>query len=156
MLTRECAQAVFGLPPTPQLCDLRQARCVSEPWLLPLWSKGLMEAVAQGLGWAPGLGTPVVRARPGPVCPCDFGCCFPTGARVEEFLYEKLDRKVPSRVTNGELLAQYMAEAASELGPTTPYGEQPPRARILGFPTLISPLYFPSLPSFLPFKKLHS
>ncbi|XP_053775764.1 endophilin-B2 isoform X5 [Desmodus rotundus] len=45
------------------------------------------------------------------------------GARVEEFLYEKLDRKVPSRVTNGELLAQYMAEAASELGPTTPYGK---------------------------------
>ncbi|XP_036892679.1 endophilin-B2 isoform X5 [Sturnira hondurensis] len=44
-------------------------------------------------------------------------------ARVEEFLYEKLDRKVPSRVTNGELLAQYMAEAASELGPSTPYGK---------------------------------
>lgn len=52
----------------------------------------------------------------------------PTGARVEEFLYEKLDRKVPSRVTNGELLAQYMAEAASELGPTTPYGEPGPAA----------------------------
>lgn len=46
---------------------------------------------------------------------------------MEEFLYEKLDRKVPSRVTNGELLAQYMAEAASELGPTTPYGEPGPR-----------------------------
>ncbi|XP_039717455.1 endophilin-B2 isoform X3 [Pteropus medius] len=45
------------------------------------------------------------------------------GARVEEFLYEKLDRKVPSRVTNGELLAQYMTEAAGELGPTTPYGK---------------------------------
>ncbi|XP_024906966.1 endophilin-B2 isoform X5 [Pteropus alecto] len=44
-------------------------------------------------------------------------------ARVEEFLYEKLDRKVPSRVTNGELLAQYMTEAAGELGPTTPYGK---------------------------------
>ncbi|XP_052038042.1 endophilin-B2 isoform X2 [Apodemus sylvaticus] len=44
-------------------------------------------------------------------------------ARVEEFLYEKLDRKVPSRVTNGELLAQYMAEAAGELGPSTPYGK---------------------------------
>lgn len=43
---------------------------------------------------------------------------------MEEFLYEKLDRKVPSRVTNGELLAQYMAEAASELGPGTPYGEE--------------------------------
>lgn len=48
---------------------------------------------------------------------------------MEEFLYEKLDRKVPSRVTNGELLAQYMAEAASELGPTTPYGEPGPTAR---------------------------
>ncbi|TFK08365.1 dynein heavy chain 5, axonemal-like [Platysternon megacephalum] len=43
--------------------------------------------------------------------------------RVEEFLYEKLDRKVPSRVTNGELLAQYMVEAANDFGPGTPYGE---------------------------------
>ncbi|XP_044309069.1 endophilin-B2 isoform X3 [Varanus komodoensis] len=44
-------------------------------------------------------------------------------ARVEEFLYEKLDRKVPSRVTNGELLAQYMIEAANDFGPTSPYGK---------------------------------
>ncbi|XP_058015217.1 endophilin-B2 isoform X3 [Ahaetulla prasina] len=44
-------------------------------------------------------------------------------ARVEEFLYEKLDRKVPSRVTNGELLAQYMMEAASDFGATSPYGK---------------------------------
>ncbi|KAH0615431.1 hypothetical protein JD844_004642 [Phrynosoma platyrhinos] len=44
-------------------------------------------------------------------------------ARVEEFLYEKLDRKVPSRVTNGELLAQYMLEAANDFGPTSPYGK---------------------------------
>ncbi|XP_024048765.1 endophilin-B2 isoform X2 [Terrapene carolina triunguis] len=43
--------------------------------------------------------------------------------RVEEFLYEKLDRKVPSRVTNGELLAQYMVEAANDFGPGTPYGK---------------------------------
>lgn len=49
------------------------------------------------------------------------------GARVEEFLYEKLDRKVPSRVTNGELLAQYMAEAANDFGPGTPYGESAER-----------------------------
>ncbi|XP_045144451.1 endophilin-B2 [Echinops telfairi] len=52
-------------------------------------------------------------------------------ARVEEFLYEKLDRKIPSRVTNGELLAQYMSEAASELGPTTPYGK-PRGPQLLG------------------------
>nr|XP_033817292.1 endophilin-B2 isoform X2 [Geotrypetes seraphini] len=44
-------------------------------------------------------------------------------ARVEEFLYEKLDRKVPSRTTNAELLAQYMMEAANEFGPGTPYGQ---------------------------------
>ncbi|XP_070811829.1 endophilin-B2 isoform X2 [Pituophis catenifer annectens] len=44
-------------------------------------------------------------------------------ARVEEFLYEKLDRKVPSRVTNVELLAQYMMEAATDFGVTSPYGK---------------------------------
>ncbi|XP_053329845.1 endophilin-B2 isoform X3 [Spea bombifrons] len=44
-------------------------------------------------------------------------------ARVEEFLYEKLDRKVPSRVTNAELLGQYMTEAANEFGPGSPYGQ---------------------------------
>lgn len=51
------------------------------------------------------------------------GGVFVPGARVEEFLYEKLDRKVPSRVTNGELLAQYMTEAANDFGPGTPYGK---------------------------------
>ncbi|XP_038150046.1 endophilin-B2a isoform X2 [Cyprinodon tularosa] len=45
-----------------------------------------------------------------------------TGARIEEFLYEKLDMKAPSRVTNAELLGQYMEEAAKEFGPGTPYG----------------------------------
>ncbi|XP_034548757.1 endophilin-B2a [Notolabrus celidotus] len=43
-------------------------------------------------------------------------------ARIEEFLYEKLDRKVPSRITNAELLGQYMQDAAKEFGPGTPYG----------------------------------
>uniref|UniRef100_A0A3B4C7M0 Endophilin-B1 n=1 Tax=Pygocentrus nattereri TaxID=42514 RepID=A0A3B4C7M0_PYGNA len=43
-------------------------------------------------------------------------------ARIEEFLYEKLDRKVPYRATNGEILGQYMLEAAKEFGPGTPYG----------------------------------
>ncbi|XP_068616709.1 endophilin-B2-like isoform X1 [Brachionichthys hirsutus] len=45
-----------------------------------------------------------------------------TGARIEEFLYEKLDRKAPSRNTNGELLGQYMQDAAKEFGGETPYG----------------------------------
>ncbi|XP_040011185.1 endophilin-B2-like isoform X3 [Xiphias gladius] len=43
------------------------------------------------------------------------------GARIEEFLYEKLERKAPSRITNGELLGQYMQDAAKEFGPGTPY-----------------------------------
>ncbi|XP_033988953.1 endophilin-B2b isoform X2 [Trematomus bernacchii] len=45
-----------------------------------------------------------------------------TGARIEEFIYDKLDKKLPSRATNPELLGQYMLEAASEFGPGTPYG----------------------------------
>ncbi|XP_042562937.1 endophilin-B2-like [Clupea harengus] len=45
-----------------------------------------------------------------------------TGARIEEFFYEKLDRKIPSRPTNAELLGQYMQEAAKDFGPGTPYG----------------------------------
>ncbi|KAJ4942043.1 hypothetical protein JOQ06_011913 [Pogonophryne albipinna] len=43
-------------------------------------------------------------------------------ARIEEFLYEKLDRKAPSRNTNAELLGHYMQDAAKEFGPGTPYG----------------------------------
>ncbi|XP_038869252.1 endophilin-B2-like isoform X1 [Salvelinus namaycush] len=43
-------------------------------------------------------------------------------ARIEEFLYEKLDRTVPSRPNNGELLGHYMQDAAKDFGPGTPYG----------------------------------
>uniref|UniRef100_A0A1A8BQK4 Endophilin-B1 n=1 Tax=Nothobranchius kadleci TaxID=1051664 RepID=A0A1A8BQK4_NOTKA len=45
-----------------------------------------------------------------------------TGARIEEFLYEKFDMKAPSRVTNAELLGLYMEGAAQEFGAATPYG----------------------------------
>ncbi|MFT7817532.1 endophilin-B2-like isoform X10 [Arapaima gigas] len=43
-------------------------------------------------------------------------------ARIEEFFYEKLDKKIPSRITNGELLGQYMQDAAGDFGADTPYG----------------------------------
>ncbi|XP_067114139.1 endophilin-B2-like isoform X1 [Osmerus mordax] len=43
-------------------------------------------------------------------------------ARIEEFFYEKLDKKLPCRTTNGELLGQYMLDAARDFGPGTPYG----------------------------------
>lgn len=43
-------------------------------------------------------------------------------ARMEEFVYEKLDRKAPSRVNNPELLGQYMIDAGTEFGPGTAYG----------------------------------
>ncbi|XP_024273027.1 endophilin-B2 isoform X4 [Oncorhynchus tshawytscha] len=45
-----------------------------------------------------------------------------TGSRIEEFLYEKLDRTVPSRPNNEELLGHYMQDAAKDFGPGTPYG----------------------------------
>ncbi|KAM9322533.1 endophilin-B2-like [Pholidichthys leucotaenia] len=43
-------------------------------------------------------------------------------ARIEEFIYDKLDKKLPSRTTNAELLGQYMLDAAKEFGSETPYG----------------------------------
>ncbi|XP_075471726.1 endophilin-B1 isoform X2 [Ascaphus truei] len=43
-------------------------------------------------------------------------------ARIEEFVYEKLDRKAPSRMNNPEQLAQYMIDAGNEFGPGTAYG----------------------------------
>lgn len=51
-----------------------------------------------------------------------FLTCGP-GARIEEFIYDKLDRKLPSRTTNSELLGQHMLDAAQEFGPETPYGK---------------------------------
>ncbi|XP_060917004.1 endophilin-B2-like isoform X2 [Labrus mixtus] len=43
-------------------------------------------------------------------------------ARIEEYIYDKLDKKLPSKATNAELLGQYMLDAATEFGPETPYG----------------------------------
>ncbi|CAG5867138.1 unnamed protein product [Menidia menidia] len=43
-------------------------------------------------------------------------------ARIEGFIYDKLDKKLPSRMTNAELLGQFMLDAASEFGTETPYG----------------------------------
>ncbi|XP_053100139.1 endophilin-B1 isoform X2 [Hemicordylus capensis] len=43
-------------------------------------------------------------------------------ARIEEFVYEKLDRKAPSRMNNPEVLGQYMIDAGNEFGPGTAYG----------------------------------
>ncbi|XP_051268313.1 endophilin-B2 isoform X2 [Dicentrarchus labrax] len=43
-------------------------------------------------------------------------------ARIEEYIYDKLDKKLPSKATNAELLGQYMLEAANDFGPVTPYG----------------------------------
>ncbi|KAM7369417.1 hypothetical protein PAMP_013686 [Pampus punctatissimus] len=43
-------------------------------------------------------------------------------ARIEEFIYDKLEKKLPSKTTNAELLGQYMLDAAAEFGPGTPYG----------------------------------
>uniref|UniRef100_A0A668AQM1 Endophilin-B1 n=1 Tax=Myripristis murdjan TaxID=586833 RepID=A0A668AQM1_9TELE len=42
--------------------------------------------------------------------------------RLEEFLYEKLEKKVPTRMNNHELLGQSMIDSGNEFGPGTAYG----------------------------------
>ncbi|XP_062376949.1 endophilin-B1a [Sardina pilchardus] len=42
--------------------------------------------------------------------------------RIEEFFYEKLEKKLPTRVNNHELLGQSMIDSGNEFGPGTAYG----------------------------------
>ncbi|XP_035279195.1 endophilin-B1b [Anguilla anguilla] len=42
--------------------------------------------------------------------------------RIEEFLYEKLEKKVPMRANNHEQLGTYMIDSGHEFGPGTAYG----------------------------------
>lgn len=42
--------------------------------------------------------------------------------RIEEFFYEKLDKKAPTRMNNHELLGQAMIDSGHEFGPGTAYG----------------------------------
>ncbi|KAG9351074.1 hypothetical protein JZ751_024964 [Albula glossodonta] len=42
--------------------------------------------------------------------------------RIEEFLYEKLEKKAPSRLNNHEQLGQSMIDSGNEFGPGTAYG----------------------------------
>ena len=41
---------------------------------------------------------------------------------MEDFLYEKIEKKKPNRLSNLEYLGQDMNEAGNEFGPGTPYG----------------------------------
>ncbi|XP_029003126.1 endophilin-B1-like [Betta splendens] len=43
-------------------------------------------------------------------------------ARLEEFLYEKLEKKAPTRLNSHELLGQSMIDSGNEFGPGTAYG----------------------------------
>uniref|UniRef100_A0A3Q1JII5 Endophilin-B1 n=1 Tax=Anabas testudineus TaxID=64144 RepID=A0A3Q1JII5_ANATE len=42
--------------------------------------------------------------------------------RLEEFVYEKLEKKAPTRMNNHELLGQSMIDSGNEFGPGTAYG----------------------------------
>uniref|UniRef100_A0AAQ4QR42 Endophilin-B1 n=1 Tax=Gasterosteus aculeatus aculeatus TaxID=481459 RepID=A0AAQ4QR42_GASAC len=42
--------------------------------------------------------------------------------RLEEFVYEKLEKKAPTRLNNHDLLGQSMIESGNEFGPGTAYG----------------------------------
>ncbi len=43
--------------------------------------------------------------------------------RMEEFLYEKIEKKKRDRLNNAETLGQYMIEGGNVFGPGTAYGE---------------------------------
>ena len=49
---------------------------------------------------------------------------FPPGIRLEEFMYNKLDKQKPPRSTNSEKLGQIMVDAGQDYGPGTTYGKQ--------------------------------
>jgi endophilin-B len=44
------------------------------------------------------------------------------GNRVEDFLFEKIEKKRPNRLSNFEYLGLDMIEAGNEFGPGTAYG----------------------------------
>ena len=44
------------------------------------------------------------------------------GNRVEDFLFEKIEKKRPNRLSNLEYLGLDMIEAGNEFGPGTAYG----------------------------------
>ena len=46
-----------------------------------------------------------------------------TGFRVEDFLFDKMDKKRPNRLSNLEYLGLDMIEAGTEFGPGTAYGK---------------------------------
>ena len=48
---------------------------------------------------------------------------YNAGMRAEEFVYEKLDKPKPPRLTESETLGQSMIEAGNDFGPGTNYGE---------------------------------
>lgn len=56
-----------------------------------------------------------------------FKCLFLinicSGLRAEEFVYQKLDKPKPPRLTESEALGQSMIEAGNDFGPGTNYGE---------------------------------
>lgn len=48
----------------------------------------------------------------------------PTGNRIEDFFYEKIDKKKPNRLSNLEYVGIDMIEAGNEFGPGIPYGKK--------------------------------
>lgn len=45
------------------------------------------------------------------------------GTRVEDFLFDKIERKKPNRLSNLEYLGIDMIEAGNDFGPGTAYGK---------------------------------
>jgi len=48
--------------------------------------------------------------------------CY-AGARVEEFVYEKVQGSKPQRMLENDVLGQHMIDAGNDFGPGTAYGQ---------------------------------
>lgn len=55
---------------------------------------------------------------------CGLPASFSTGVRMEDFFYEKMDKKKRDRYTNAEQLGQVMIDSGNDYGPGTAYGEK--------------------------------
>lgn len=87
-----------------------------------LWTEKILSDTEAVLTPNPGL-TSVLSKNKLPIHNCTLALPIHcSGKRVEDFLFEKIDKKRPTRLSNLEYLGLDMIDAGNEFGPGTAYG----------------------------------
>lgn len=102
-----------------RVCLLLYLHCESCLFQFP----GLSQAVWSWLGLTVLWTLPAFGSLTVVLWLCNWVFLQSADVRLEEFVYEKLEKKVPTRMNNHELLGQSMIESGNEFGPGTAYGE---------------------------------